>query len=102
VITGDTQGAGYWHAAGLVSVVAESTSPLDAARRWFERQLAPHSPMALGHAALAARAVWRPAVERALAENERRYLEHLVEHPDAEEGVRAWLEQRPPTWHDAS
>ena len=102
VVTGDTQSAVYWHAAGLVSVVAESTPPLDAARRWFERQLAPHSAVALGHAALAARAVWRPAVDRAITENEQRYLARLVAHPDAEEGVRAWLEKRPPAWRDPS
>ena len=75
VITGDTQSADYWHNAGLVSLVAASSTPIDAARDWFERQLAPHSAAALGHAALAARAVWRPAVERAIADNERRYLD---------------------------
>ena len=55
-------------------------------------------PSALGHAALAARAVWRPAVDRAIAENERRYLNALLASPDAEEGVRAWLEKRAPGW----
>ena len=43
VITGDTQSADYWHNAGLVSLVAASSTPIDAARDWFERQLAPHS-----------------------------------------------------------
>jgi enoyl-CoA hydratase/carnithine racemase len=46
--------------------------------------------------------VWRRAVDRAIAENEQRYLERLVAHPDAEEGVRAWLEKRPPAWRDPS
>jgi enoyl-CoA hydratase/carnithine racemase len=44
--------------------------------------------------------VWRPAVERAIAENERRYLDELLSSPDAEEGVRAWIEKRPGVWHD--
>ena len=66
VVTGDTQPAGYWHDAGLVSLVPESSTLVDAARGWFERQLAPHSAVALAHAALAARAVWRPAVDRAI------------------------------------
>ncbi len=98
VVTGDTQPAGYWHDAGLVSLVPESSSLVEAARGWFERQLAPHSAVALSHAALAARAVWRPAVERALAENERRYLDELLKTHDAEEGVRAWMDKRPPVW----
>ena len=59
------------------------------------------SAVALGHAAVAARAVWRPAVERAIAENERRYLDELLATPDAEEGVRAWMEKRRPQWRDA-
>ena len=98
VITGDMQSADYWHNAGLVSLVAASSTPIDAARDWFERQLAPHSAAALGHAALAARAVWRPAVDRAIADNEGRYLNALLASPDAEEGVRAWMEKRPPRW----
>ena len=98
VITGDTQTAAYWHNAGLVSLVAASSTPIDAARDWFEQQLAPHSAAALGHAALAARAVWRPAVDRAIADNEGRYLNALLASPDAEEGVRAWLEKRAPRW----
>ncbi len=100
VVTGDTQTAGYWHEAGLVSIVPESSTLLEAARGWFERHLAPRSAVALSHAALAARAVWRPAVERAIAENERRYLDELLSSPDAEEGVRAWMEKRPPVWRD--
>ena len=86
VITGDTQSADYWHNAGLVSLVAASSTPIDAARDWFERHLAPHSAVALGQAALAARAVWRPAVDRAIADNEGRYLNALLASPDAEEG----------------
>ena len=100
VVTGDTQTAGYWHEAGLVSIVPPSSTLLEAARGWFERHLAPRSAVALSHAALAARAVWRPAVERAIAENERRYLDELLSSPDAEEGVRAWTEKRPPVWRD--
>jgi cyclohexa-1,5-dienecarbonyl-CoA hydratase len=100
VVTGDTQPAGYWHDAGLVSIVAESSTLLDGARGWFERHLAPRSAVALSHAAVAARAVWRPAVEHAIAENERRYLDELLSSPDAEEGVRAWIEKRPGVWRD--
>lgn len=101
IVTGDTQPAAYWHDAGLVSVVPQSMALVDGARGWFERHLARHSAVALSHAALAARAVWRPAVERAIAEGEARYLDELLQTRDAVEGIDAWMEKRPPIWRKA-
>jgi cyclohexa-1,5-dienecarbonyl-CoA hydratase len=100
VITGDALPASYWHQAGLVSVVPETATLYEAAFSWFARYLAPRAAVALSHAALAARTVWRPQIERALAENERRYLDELLTSPDAEEGVRAWMEKRQPRWQE--
>lgn len=100
VLTGDALPASYWHQAGLVSVVPETASLYEAAFSWFARYLAPRAAVALSHAALAARTVWRPQVERALEENERRYLDELLASPDADEGVRAWMEKRPPQWRE--
>ena len=100
IVTGDPQPAAYWHEAGLVSVVPESVVLADAARSWFERHLTRHSSVALSHAALAARAVWRPAVERAFAEGEARYLDELLRTADAVEGITAWMAKRPPVWRD--
>lgn len=100
IVAGDTKSAGYWHDAGLVSIAAESAGLLDAARGWFDGHLAPHSAVALSQAALAARAVWRPAVERAIAEGEARYLEMLRTSEDAVEGITAWMEKRRPEWRD--
>lgn len=100
VITGDALPASYWQQAGLVSMVPETATLYEAAFSWFARYLAPRSAVALSHAALAARTVWRPQVERALEENERRYLDELLTSADTEEGVRAWMEKRPPQWQD--
>lgn len=100
VIAGDALPASYWHHAGLVSLVPETATLFEAAFSWFARYLAPRSAVALSHGAQAARAVWRPQVEQAIAENKRRYLDELLASPDAEEGVRAWMEQRPPRWQD--
>jgi cyclohexa-1,5-dienecarbonyl-CoA hydratase len=98
VIAGDALPAHYWHHAGLVALVPDGSTLFEAAFTWFARYLAPRSAAALSHAALAARAVWRPDVERALVANERRYLDGLLAHPDAEEGIRAWMERRVPNW----
>jgi cyclohexa-1,5-dienecarbonyl-CoA hydratase len=100
MITGHALPASYWHQAGLVSVVPETASLYEAAFSWFARYLAPRAAVALSHAALAGRTVWRPQVERALEENERRYLDDLLASPDAEEGVRAWMEKRPARWQE--
>ncbi|MGD9904012.1 MAG: enoyl-CoA hydratase/isomerase family protein [Vicinamibacterales bacterium] len=100
ILGGDARPAVEWHDLGLVSLVPDGSTLEEAARRWFEDTLAPRSAMALAQATLAARAVWRPAVERALVANERRYLDQLLAHPDAEEGIRAWMEKRAPQWRE--
>jgi enoyl-CoA hydratase/carnithine racemase len=37
-------------------------------------------------------------METALAEAERLYLEGLMSEPDADEGIRAFIEKREPRW----
>jgi cyclohexa-1,5-dienecarbonyl-CoA hydratase len=100
VITGSTQTAGYWHAAGLASLVAPESTLIDAARTWFDTQLGGHSAVALSHACLATRSLTRAQVEPLLDQLERQYLDNLLTTHDAGEGVRAWMERRPPRWED--
>ena len=100
IVTGQTQHAGYWHDAGLLSMVAPQASLLEAAEQWFDTHLAPHSAVALSHAAAAARLTVRTQAEPAIDAAERDYLQGLLKSEDAIEGVSAWLEKRPPTWRD--
>ena len=100
IVTGQSQGAHYWHDAGLVSIVAPQASLLDAAGAWFDAQLSPHSAVALSHAVAAARLTLRAQVEPALDAAERDYLGGLLNTADAVEGVNAWLEKRAPKWKD--
>ena len=100
ILAGDLRAAAWWQEAGLVTLVESGRSVLEAARDWFERRLAPHSAVALGHAAWAARDVVRRQVAEGLPGLERRYLDELLATRDAEEGVRAWLDKRPPRWED--
>ena len=98
IVTGQTQSASYWHDAGLLSMVAPESRLLDAAASWFDAHLAPHSPVALSHAAAAARITVRAQAEPALDRAERDYLSGLMKTKDAVEGVTAWLEKRAPKW----
>lgn len=100
VVTGDAQGAGYWHEAGLVSVAGPGRTVVESAADWFDTRLANHSAVALSHACRASRLLVRSQVEPLLETVERQYLGELLETGDAVEGVRAWMERRAPRWND--
>ena len=99
ILAGDLREASSWQAAGLVTVVEPGRPLLDAARAWFDARLAPHSAVALSHAARASRAVIRRQVAEALpasSADPRR----VARHPRCD-GRRARLaHKRPPRWED--
>ena len=101
IVTGQAQGAQYWHDAGLLSMVASQASLLEAAASWFDVQIAPHSAIALSHAVAASRLTLRAQAEPALDQAERDYLGGLLKTADAVEGVQAWLEKRTPNWRNS-
>lgn len=85
--------------AGLVAQVAED--PSEAARAWFREHLVGKSALALRFATRAARLAWVPAFLTRLEEVERLYLQELMAARDPVEGLRAFLEKRPPAWTDS-
>lgn len=101
IVTGQLQSAGYWHEAGLLSMVAPTASLLEAAGAWFDTHLAPHSAIALSHAVAAARLTLRAQAEPALERAERDYVGGLLKTHDAAEGVQAWLDKRAPNWKNS-
>jgi len=101
IVTGQLQSAGYWHDAGLLSMVAPTASLMEAAGDWFTSHLAPHSSVALSHAVAAARLTLRAQAEPALDKAERDYLAGLLKTDDAAEGVQAWIDKRAPNWKNS-
>jgi len=97
-LTGRVTEAGEALRAGLVDVVADD--PRDAAQAWFAENLAPHSASSLRFAARAARAGMHARFFADLRVVERLYLDELMKTEDAVEGIRAFLEKRPPSWRN--
>ncbi len=82
--------------SGVVAKVAED---LDAEiERWLESDFLPRSPSSLQFACRAARLRSRRAFAEDLPQLEHLYLSELMTAPDAEEGIRAFLEKRAPQW----
>lgn len=81
---------------GLVTDVADD--PEAAALAYFERHLAPKSPIALRFATRAARQGTVERVAAKLAAVEAIYLDELMATQDAVEGLSAFLEKRPARW----
>jgi cyclohexa-1,5-dienecarbonyl-CoA hydratase len=66
--------------------------------RWLESDFLLRSPSSLQFACRAARLSLHRAFEEDLTRLERLYLSELMKTPDAEEGIRAFLEKRAPHW----
>ncbi|MCK6506653.1 enoyl-CoA hydratase/isomerase family protein [Myxococcota bacterium] len=99
VTTGATVRAEDALAIGLVDRICDD--PLASLLDLYDRDLASLSPFALRQAWKAGRAPLRRALRDELPALERAYLHELMAHPDAVEGLTAFVEKRPPTWRTA-
>ena len=86
--------------AARCGLVAKITDDLDAGlNQWLESDFLPRSPSSLKFACRAARLLLRRVLEQDLPEIESLYMRDLMATPDAEEGIRAFLEKRSPHWN---
>lgn len=99
VLTGRTYTANEARDLGLVNDVFPDEEA-EARTRAVVRGIAALSRPALIVAKWALRCADRERRMR-LAETERLYLSELMKHSDPVEGMKAFLEKRPPTWKDA-
>ncbi|HEX5071140.1 MAG TPA: enoyl-CoA hydratase-related protein [Vicinamibacterales bacterium] len=83
---------------GLVDQVVESSPAAEAAVEWARAHLAAHSASSLGFAIAAIRADLAARIRVELPRLEELYLSELMSTHDAVEGLRAFLDKRPPIW----
>jgi len=100
ILTGQPRSAAAWLTDGLIEAVAPAGDLAGFITRWFDGALAPHSAEALRQALTASRGALAAAVRAELPAVERLYLNELMRTRDANEGIVAFLEKRPPRWQD--
>ena len=101
VLTGASVTGGAAAAIGLVARKANPGELETVLAEWLAADFLPRSPCALRYAALAVRRPLMHALEEDLPKLERLYLQDLMSEPDAVEGIRAFLEKRPPRWRQS-
>jgi cyclohexa-1,5-dienecarbonyl-CoA hydratase len=86
--------------AARCGLVAKLVDDLEGGlNQWIESDFLSRSPSSLSYACRAARHSLERAFNVDLARMEDLYLSGLMSTPDAEEGIRAFLEKRSPQWH---
>jgi cyclohexa-1,5-dienecarbonyl-CoA hydratase len=95
-LTGRTLSAAEARECGLLDDVSED--PEARMIEYLEEHVLPHSASALRCAVRALRMGTAGAAAAVLAQTEALYLDVLVPTRDATEGIRAFLEKRPPVW----
>ena len=94
--------AAFWSGL-LAAIVPAEVDPEAWVMGWYQRSLAPLSALTLREAVVASRTASGilAAIHEPLQAAERRYVERLLPSRDANEGIEAFLEKRPPHWVDA-
>lgn len=96
LVSGRSVDAAEALAMGLAQRVADD--PVAAALGYFDQHLRGLSTAAVARAVGAARGAYLAALRARVAEVERDYVEDLMKTRDANEGIAAFMERRPPVW----
>lgn len=99
-LTGRTVTAAEAREMGLVDEITAG-DPAEVAIAWAQVHLSPRSASSLRLAVRAVRADLAARIRGELPALEKLYLEELMATHDAAEGLRAFLDKRPPVWRHA-
>ncbi len=97
LLSGESIGAAVAAELGMVNVVFPMADFENSAAAWLER-LTRHSASSLRLARKAFRMAQADDFDKRLSQVERLYLDELMATTDANEGLAAFLEKRPPVW----
>lgn len=100
LLTGRSFSGREAHTMGIVNLVAPDGELDSVVTGFVEQNFVPRSPFSLRLATRAVRAGKLDAVDARLAELDRLYVEALLTSHDGVEGIRAFLERRPPVWEN--
>ncbi len=102
LITGRSMDAAEAHSVGLVNVVFEDVAALEeGTNKWIEKHIVPKSASSLKFGVKAARVKFNHIITNFLPQLESIYVRQLMETHDANEGIGAFLEKRPPNWKNS-
>jgi len=98
LLTGRSVSASEAQSMGIVNIVVADEDLDGAVDSFVGRHFVPRSPFSLRMATKAVRAGRAADVEARLDAAERLYLEELLPSHDGVEGIRAFIDKRPPEW----
>jgi cyclohexa-1,5-dienecarbonyl-CoA hydratase len=101
LLTGRTFTVEEARSAGIVNVVADHGDLDGVIDEYVQHHFVPRSALSLRMATKAIREPKREAFEKRLDDAERVYLDELLVTHDGVEGIRAFMEKRPPEWKNA-
>ncbi len=101
ILTGDQVEAAALRDCNLLTLLVEKGKLDEAVNDFFEKRLNAKSASSLRLAHSASRQLLVGSYERYIGAIEGSYIRELMATEDANEGIRAFLEKRPPKWRDA-
>lgn len=98
ILTGRALTAEEARCMGIVNAIVMNGALDTAVEAFVGEHFVPRSALSLRLATMAVRGRQRTEIERRLDEAERIYLEELLPTHDGVEGIKAFMEKRPPVW----